>query len=224
MPKVAAAILRAGERVGDSEFDRVYTPELRLMSVQHWTPVDVASRAARLLTDIGATRVLDIGAGPGKFCIVGSLTTSASFTGIEKRHSLVEAARMAALQFGANRARFVCANILDFDFTSFDGIYLYNPFYEQVGPDLLPIDDTIELSPELYRAYVVTTTAKLVLAPVGTAVVTYHGFGGVMPAQYHRVHREDIGSNELVLWVKERRHKRLLRRSHPPAGMNRISG
>jgi SAM-dependent methyltransferase len=204
MPKVAAAILRAGERVGDPEFDRVYAPDVRLISVHHWTPVHVASRAARLLTEIGATRILDIGAGPGKFCIVGSLTTPADFTGIEKRRRLVDAARTAALEFGADRAHFVCANVLEFDFDSFDGIYLFNPFYEQIGADLLPIDDTTGLSAELYSAYIATTTAKLVLAPNGTAVVTYHGFGGAMPSGYHRVHREDIGSDELVLWIKGR--------------------
>jgi len=209
MPTGVAAILRAGDTIRDPEFDAIYTPDLRLRSGKHWTPVNVAIRAARLLTEIGSTRVLDVGAGPGKFCIIGALTTSAHFTGIDKRERLVEAAQMAARRVGADtNAHFVCANVLDFGFRSFDGIYLYNPFHEQIAVDSMPIDETIQLSPDLYRAYVVCTVAKLARAPAGTAVVTYHGFGGPMPSEYRRVHREDIGSDELVLWVKGRRQKR----------------
>src|SRR3954471_8285376 len=80
----------------DVEFDDVYDPEIRALSPQHWTPVQVAARAATLLTQAGATRILDVGSGAGKFCIAGALSTDAHFTGVERRGRLVETARRAA--------------------------------------------------------------------------------------------------------------------------------
>ena len=41
----------------------------------HWTPVHVARRAAQFLVTGPETRVLDVGSGPGKFCLVGALAT-----------------------------------------------------------------------------------------------------------------------------------------------------
>ena len=98
-----AARLHVGKKVSDEEFDSVYGGRERAVSFRHWTPVAVACRAARLLTDMGATRILDVGAGVGKFCIVGALTTSADYCGVERRGNLVDIARAAAAQFGAAR-------------------------------------------------------------------------------------------------------------------------
>ena len=100
MLKVAAR-LRAGEAVTDGEFDQVFVPDVEAISFRHWTPVWVARRAAELLVHAGATEILDVGAGPGKFCIVGALTTAARFAGVEQRGGLVEQARQAAGKLGA---------------------------------------------------------------------------------------------------------------------------
>jgi len=194
--------LRAGEEVSDDEFDQVYSEEVKSISFRHWSPVAVAKRAARLLEQMGATRVLDIGAGSGKFCVVGALATSGRFTGIEQRRSLVDVARMAAVRFGAERTHFVHTNMVDFDWEPFDGFYFYNPFQEQVEDGLYPIDQTITRSPDLHKAYLASATAKLIRAPVGTAVVTYCGFGGVMPSEYRCVHREEFHEASLILWVR----------------------
>jgi len=199
-----AARLRSGEEVSDAEFDEVYTPEVKSISFLHWSPVAVARRAAILLAEAGATRVLDVGAGPGKFCVVGALATSVQFTGIEQRRNLVDVAMAAAIRFGVERAHFVHANIVDFDWDPFNGFYFYNPFQEQIeDDDIFAIDETLERSPELRRTYVASTIAKLVRAPIGSAVVTYCGFGGMMPSQYRRVHREEFQGARLALWVKE---------------------
>src|SRR6516165_9063251 len=114
MLKVAAR-LRAGEAVTDGEFDQVFVPDVEAISFRHWTPVWVARRAAELLVHAGATEILDVGAGPGKFCIVGALTTAARFAGVEQRGGLVEQARQAAGKLGAARVRFVHSNLVDFD-------------------------------------------------------------------------------------------------------------
>jgi len=199
---VVAAALKSGQLVTDRTFDRVYPPELRFISQQHWTPVGVAARAAHLLVEAGATRILDVGSGPGKFCITGALTTKAVFTGIEHRQQLVEVARAVAFRIGIDRARFLHANALRFPFHRFDGFYLYNPFYEYLDPTGVRIDHAIGPSVPIFQRSVLTTTRKLARLPVGVAVATYHGFGGVMPETYTRVHQENAGTDRLDLWIK----------------------
>jgi SAM-dependent methyltransferase len=199
---VVAAALKSGHLVTDRVFDRIYPPELRFISRQYWTPVAVAARAAQLLVEAGATRILDIGSGPGKFCITGALTTDAVFTGVEQRQQLVEVARAVAYRIGAERARFLHADVLRFPFRRFDGFYLYNPFFEYLAVTGVRIDDAIGLSVPLFERSVLTTTRKLARLPVGVAVATYHGFGGVMPNSYSRVYQEGAGTDRLDLWIK----------------------
>lgn len=204
-PDLAAGVasrLRAGVLVGDAAFDLLYPDELRIVSSQHWTPVAVAARAAQMLVDAGASRIADVGAGPGKFCLIGALTTGARFTGMERRAHLVATARHVAQRLSADRAHFVRADVLDCTFDGHDGFYFYNPFYEQICTSLLPIDDDLDPCPLLFRKYVLAAAERLARAPVGTAVVTYHGFGGVMPPGYERVHREAAGNDHLSLWRK----------------------
>ena len=186
----------------DLEFDAAYDDKIRDLSEQHWTPVRVAARAAQLLTHAGATRILDVGSGVGKFCIVGALSTDAHFVGVEWRRNLVEIARRTALGFGAVRATFVHASVDTFAFDGFDGIYLYNPFYEQISNFLIQIDNEIDRSPPAYRRFVRGTMTKLAEAPRPMAVVTFHGFGAPLPPEYTLLGDEPAGNDQLELWVK----------------------
>lgn len=186
----------------DLEFDRVYEKEIRKLSMQHWTPVGIAARAAALLTEAGATRILDVGSGVGKFCIVGALTTEAEFVGVERRPHLVEIARRTAAGFGATRATFVEGNADGFSFEGFDGIYLYNPFYEQISQFLVQIDDSIERSVLTFRHFVRSTTSKLAALAAPVAVMTYNGFGGDLSPEYSVIVSEPAGSDWLELWIK----------------------
>jgi hypothetical protein len=187
----------------DAQFDSLFDEDIRALSEQHWTPVRVAARAAAILTQNGATRILDVGAGVGKFCIVGSLTTGAEFIGVEQRAYLVAIARSTAAQLDAGRAAFVHANMDSFSFDGFNGIYLYNPFYEQIAEYLVPIDGVIPRSPLGYRHLVRTTVAKLAALLPPVAVVTFNGFGGSFPPEYQFLGDEPAGNDRLELWVKK---------------------
>jgi SAM-dependent methyltransferase len=200
-PSPVADALREGGQVPDRHFDQVYPPALRALSREHWTPVRVARRAAQLLAEAEATSILDVGSGPGKFCIVGALTSSLAFAGIERRRFLVDAARSAAARLGVRDVRFTQGNMVDFDFSSHDGFYLFNPFFEQVGRRVPPIDAEVGRSAQLYRIYVGTIERKLAAARPGAAVVTYHGFGGTLSG-FRQLHREQIGAGPLTLWKK----------------------
>ena len=70
--------LRRRAEVSDAELDQVFPEELRERSHLHWTPVAIALRAAALLVPEPArsgVRVLDVGAGVGKMCLVGAVVT-----------------------------------------------------------------------------------------------------------------------------------------------------
>jgi SAM-dependent methyltransferase len=187
----------------DVEFDRIYDLRIRVLSAMYWTPIRVAARAARLLSLGGATRVLDIGSGVGKFCLVGALTADAHFVGIERRKDLVDIARGAASALQAERASFVHADMDGFAFDGFDGFYLYNPFFEQISRYLTPIDDTLERTDAAYRYFIRLTVEKLAALRPPVAVVTFNGFGGAMPRDFAFRGDEPAGTDRLELWVKD---------------------
>jgi SAM-dependent methyltransferase len=198
-----AAQLRAGRACSDPEFDQVYGHWHRSISVHYWTPVAIASRAARLLTAGGGRRVLDVGSGVGKFCIVGALTTDAVFVGVEQRPRLVAVAQGAAKRLGAGRAVFVAGDFVDLDFSKFDAFYLFNPFEEFVCVDRVPIDVSVDLSPDRFRYCVSVFMKKLRQVRRGARVLTYFGYGGPRPPGFRLVCREAAGEDALILWQKE---------------------
>jgi tRNA G46 methylase TrmB len=95
----------------DEQFDLIYPPKIRGLSRVHWTPVEIARKAAAFLVRELGTRVLDVGCGSGKFCIVGALTTEGHFTGIEQRKHLCELARLKIEQVGIPNAEILHGNI-----------------------------------------------------------------------------------------------------------------
>lgn len=184
----------------DRRFDAVYPPAIRRVSRQHWTPVEVAVRAAGLLADRPGARLLDIGSGAGKFCIVAAAVTGARVSGIEQRGRFVDVAREAAASFGVD-VDFRAGTLADCDPRLFDGLYLFNPFGENLCSTKDRLDDTVELGEARFRRDVAAAEDFLRGAAVGTRVVTYCGFGGIMPRGYERVARERRGGT-LELWVR----------------------
>lgn len=199
--KEIAEDLRGGRKVTDFRFDQVYPPMIRKLSQIHWTPVEVAIRAAELLVSNRQTRVLDVGSGCGKFCAVAALSSSAHFIGIEQRPHLLATAKKAAAELGASQVSFIPGNMADLDWSFFDAFYLFNPFYENILK-AIRIDETVAFNRDKFSRYVEIVRTKLRNAKIGTRVATYHGFGGEMPIGYRRIKKEPIGTSYLELWVK----------------------
>ena len=199
--KDLAIKIRLGHKVTDGTFDSLYPPSIQTLSETHWTPLQTAKRAASLLAVDQTTRVLDVGSGCGKFCIIGALTTRAWFFGIEQREYLFNVSRNTAVRLGAERVSFFLGNMVNLDWSSFNAFYLFNPFYEN-KLKLIRIDETIPLKQEFYNTYVETVKAKLGAAKAGTRVVTYHGFGGDLPPDFQLIRKEPAGNSCLELWVK----------------------
>jgi SAM-dependent methyltransferase len=194
-----ATDLRGGRRVTDFQFDQIYPTEIRALSKTHWTPVEVAIRAAELLVRDSATRVLDVGSGSGKFCLVGALSSPGQFTGVEQRDHLVGVARQAAQELKLASVEFVENNMTELDWANYDAFYLFNPFYENIMK-VIRIDEAVSLNLDKYNRYIEAVRTKLRLRPPGTQVATYHGFGGEMPPGYGCIVREAIGSSFIEVW------------------------
>lgn len=192
----------------DDEFDTVYSEWVRGHSERHWTPVEVARLAADLLVASAYTRVLDVGSGAGKFCIVGALTTRhGRFYGIEQRADLVHAAREAARSYGVEpRVHFIQGDITSIDWREFNAFYFYNPFSEPIeeSPDAgVSFRGGIKAALHLREYYIRFARTQLTAAPSGTRVVTYYGLGGQLPPGYQCIRREGHGTDFIELWVKQ---------------------
>ena len=193
--------LSRGEPVLDVVFDRVYPPPIRDASCSFWTPVRIALHAAELLTCSGARRVLDVGSGAGKFCMIGAAATNAFFVGVEQRASLVDVARDTAVKLGIRSVLFVHGNFDLFDVTRFDALYFFNPFEENLWPSESRFDDSADLEPRHFWRDIDTAVAMLDRARQDTRVVTYHGIGCEMPYGWELATKDRY----LELWIKSKR-------------------
>jgi SAM-dependent methyltransferase len=191
----------------DDGFDALFPEWARRVSRGNFTPLAIARRAVALLVDRPGVRVLDVGSGVGKVCLVGALTSDARFHGIEQRAHFVAAAGAAAAGLGlGERATFVCGDAVAADWRPFDAVYLFNPFAEFFDTLLDPFDgdadatDPIDL--DRHTAYVAGVRDRLAEARPGTRVVTYAGFGGDFPAGYRLEHAEPARDHTLELWIR----------------------
>ena len=167
----------------------------------HWTPVNVAVRACTLLAPSTATRVLDVGAGVGKLCLIGAASTRAAWVGVEVDPEMVEAANHAAHLLGvADRALFVCGDANSIDWTAYDSLYFFNPFVEALFDGNVYAVPRLEFVANLERSHL-----QLERMRPNARVVTYHGFGGDMPSTFSLVHEEDAGEDHLCVWIRRPR-------------------
>lgn len=191
--------LRSGDAVADEEFDSMYNYWLKAVSAIHFTPVAVAQAAARFLVSGKGTRVLDVGSGAGKFCMVGAACTPGTFTGIEQRRYLYRIAGMLSRRYELDNTGFIHANVLDIDFRDFDAVYYFNAFYENIVPDSA-LDSSVALDKSLYRLYSQYMKTQLAQMPVGTRLATYFSFLDDIPAGYEL--RSTAFDVKLKLWEK----------------------
>lgn len=201
-PLALGEALRRRAAVPDTELDQVFPEELRDRSHLHWTPVAIAMRAAELLAPSPDIRVLDVGAGVGKVCVIGALVTGAMWWGIEQDAVQVSAAQRAAWALDiTSRTRFVHGDGSRLPWDGFDAFYFYNPFSTlMLAPHASPFVRYATIQSTLRRI-----EQQLAATRAGTRVVTFHGFGGRMPAGFVRISREPAGEDALELWVRDGR-------------------
>jgi hypothetical protein len=185
--------------VNDAAFDWMYPEHFQLLSLKHWTPLAIARKAAEFLMEPGA-RALDIGSGVGKFCLAGAYYFPETyFYGVEQRLDLIRLAQGAREYTQLTNANFIHANITQVNFKEFDHFYFYNSFYENIDK-ANQIDDTIELSVNLYTYYTQYLFSALNEKPPGTRLVTFHSLEQEIPPDYRLA---DVSCNALLkMWIK----------------------
>jgi hypothetical protein len=189
----------------DEQLNALVPRDLRHLSGTHWTPVEIAVRAVTLLCPAPSTTVLDVGAGVGKLCVIGALSSWGIWCGVERQMPLVEASTRLARTLGVTaRTSFLHGDALSIDWEAFDAIYLYNPF--ALAP--FPTDPACHALD--FRVQVARVQDRLAALRDGVRVVTLHGFGGVMPATYQLVYQERfaVAGLDLALWVQRARAAR----------------
>jgi SAM-dependent methyltransferase len=189
----------------DKDIDALFPTAVRQASSRYWTPVQVARRAAQLLEDLGVRRVLDVGSGAGKFCVVaGARAPRIEFVGLEHRAGLVEVAQALATRVGTSNVKFALGDATTFPWTDFDAFYIFNSFAENTFSRRERFDQTVELSHTRFVTDVMRVKRRLDVAPLGTVLLTYYGLGGPIPRSYDLLKVEAVGTGLLRVWRRER--------------------
>ena len=184
----------------EENFNSSLPEYLQGRSKRFFTPFHVAQTATEWLTEDGKKRVLDIGAGVGKFCVAAASCSDSQFYGIEYRTSLAKIANELIIKFGIANAVVQHGDIKEIDFTNFDAFYLYNPFFENIIPSLR-LNNEVELAVSLYAYYFHYTEKQLEKTNPGTRLVTYHGNNFEVPASFKKI--KENKDSTLKLWIKQ---------------------
>ena len=190
-----------GVTVEDETFDLLFPPDVRKFSQVHFTPLLVAKKAAEVLKTMKVERMLDVGSGSGKFCLLAGLLNGTAVTGVEQRDFLALAAKKAKNALRLENVNFVAGSAFDLSWKEFDCIYFYNPFCEQKTPERRMRHD-VPLQESLYNTYVQMSLSRLRDQKKGSKVMTYHGLGGELPDDYSLMYHKAVGSDFLKVWVK----------------------
>jgi SAM-dependent methyltransferase len=191
---IAADIL-----VNDEYFDLIYPDSHVEISEFHFTPVEVAIVASRFLVQKVGTRVLDIGSGAGKFCMIGSLSTNGFFVGVEIRQSLHELAIQISQKYKMKNVCFKNANITEIAFDNYDAFYIFNPFFENISPTGA-INDEIPLNKGLYQKYNKYVSNQLKNVKKGSRLVTYFSYLEEIPNSFELI--SSSFDDKLKMWQK----------------------
>ncbi|MCB0689262.1 MAG: class I SAM-dependent methyltransferase [Saprospiraceae bacterium] len=190
--------IKANQEVSDQEFDLVYPGHIRKISELHFTSVKVAKAASEYLSEKSKS-VLDIGAGAGKFCMIGSVWGQGRYVGVEQRSSLCDIANSVIERYQLEQVDMVNTNITDVPFRDFKAFYFFNSFHENICTSDA-IDHTIPFGITLYQEYSVYVKEQLDVMPTGTRLVTYHSYLRELPNSY--VLKHSAFGNHLKFWER----------------------
>lgn len=193
--------LRIHKNIPDEQFDAIYPFEIRELSDRHWTSVYVAKLSAGYLCNQKNVKVLDIGSGVGKFCLVGAtLHPKSDFYGVDIRQNLINISNSIKTKYAIPNTSFFQKDVLQMDFSGYDGIYFFNSFQEKIDKTSV-IDRHSEISVDMYMTYVNHIFNELNKVPVGTKLVTYYSEEFYVPKTFKLISTHIKG--ELKFYLKD---------------------
>lgn len=176
-------LLKLNIDITDDDFNSVYPEKIRMLARKHWTSVSVAKAASEYLVEKPGTKVLDIGSGAGKFCMIGAANTKGHFTGVEQRFELIKLSRSLSDSYFIHNAKFIHANITSINLRDYDAFYFYNSFYENIDR-LNKIDCTVTLDIQLYHLYSMYIVEQFTSLPLGARLVTFCSPLNIIPRTF----------------------------------------
>ena len=185
----------------DELYDSQLSPRMKKLSPIHWSPLEVIQAAAAFLSDKPGSKIIDIGSGIGKFCIVAAQRyPDCDFYGIEQRADLHEIALLSRKNSPLElNIHFMHGNFTELDFSGYDGLYFFNSFAENLYR-FGRIDNSIQYSAGLYNYYANYLYKILEDKASGTRLVTYHGSDTELPKNYQLV--QSTFNDHLKMYVK----------------------
>lgn len=184
----------------DTKVMRLFPADLADQSHMHWTPWAVAKQASDFLSAGSGKKILDIGSGCGKFCLLaGYYHPYNEWYGIENRPGLVEAAKAALDKTGMTNVHFILGDFLELDAQTYDHFYCFNAFQENLDPQF-GIDNSMERSADIYAANTRRLYRLLQSKPSGTRYASFHSSETEIPEDYHVVAAS--ADQLLKCWVK----------------------
>lgn len=156
----------------DTAFEDALRKSVQGHSYIHWTPVEVIKTAVRWLGTESDNKILDIGSGVGKFCLIGAMNSKSHFTGVETRKNLVDQAVELQKDLALDNISFIHSDIKRIDFSDYTSFYFYNPFCEHMALSG-GIDDRIQFDEEAFYEYQNFVEEQLKRTPKGTKLVKY---------------------------------------------------
>ena len=183
----------------DNQFNKIYPKSIAELSDRHWTPLHFAKQAAEYLVQKPNTRVLDVGSGVGKFCMIGAQKTNGIFTGVEYRKDLADLSNRIVQDHKIKNCSFINANITNVKFSDYDAVYLFNPFHENID-ETAQIDKSFEMNEYMYNIYNQYVKSQLNMMPIGTRLATNWSYHHEIPASFDL--KESYYGEVLQFWVK----------------------
>lgn len=185
----------------DEDFDKYLPTKLKSLSSSQWTSISVLKEIAKNLDKYSIQEIYDLGSGVGKFCIISSLLAQTSVIGIEKRPDLLQISEELKRKFGAKNTKFILGDFLDLDFSNIGAVYCFNPLYETMS-NKHNIDATQKKSALLFIQNIIQLKTKFLEMKKGSKIITYHGFGGIMPKEFQKLERIQLELGDMEIWER----------------------
>ncbi|MCO4291551.1 class I SAM-dependent methyltransferase [Solitalea sp. MAHUQ-68] len=183
-------------------FDSLYSKNVQQLSGKHWTPMLVAVKAANYLAETDGAKILDIGSGVGKFCLIGAKHfDKCSFYGVEQRKDLIAEAERVRNILKIKNVDFIHNDFAKLNFDDYQHFYFYNSFFENLVEEEDVLIDNHFSNSGLYERYTNALHKILKDRPSGTKLVTYQSTQHEIPADYQLI--ESHFNSKLNFWLKK---------------------
>lgn len=184
----------------DDEFDQLYPDKVRHLSYHYWSTFNLSAKAAILSCYKDKAKILDLGSGSGKFCLVGSLVTNGQFYGVEKRKYLTDIAKNIGALCPGNKPKFIHGDLAEIDWKVFDSIFMFNPLTEYRSAKQM--DEYSQYNLDAYNNYMKLISCKLDEMTKGTRFVAVCEFAFKPPKSYEKIHASMVDGLPFGVWQK----------------------